>query len=150
MSSKMKAAVAKAGDEIVEELADAAVAITKEAIVAGKGIAVEAVKDGKEIALAGMKELKEEIKEHFNNEPESGEEGVVPGNVSVGLAEITVTTGLQTLHSVEPLALVTPHIALKLSPNVSISPELVALGAEAPAPAPAPAPVPEEPSKPDF
>jgi hypothetical protein len=158
MSSKMKAAVAKAGDEIVEELADAAVAITKEAIVAGKAIAVEAVKDGKEIAVAGMEELKEEIKEHFNNEPEGAEEGVAPANVSVGLAEVTVM----------------PHLVIKQLPNVSISPALVTLGAEAPAAAPAPvepvvvpAPVepvvvpvlvslptegtvPEEPSKPDF
>ncbi len=144
----MKAAVAKAGDEIVEDVAKAVTTVTKEAIVAGTAIAVEAVKDGKDIAVAGMKELKEEIKEHFNNEPE---EEAAPANVSVGLAEVTVA----------------PHIVVKFPGHVSVSPELVALGAEAPAAAPAPvepavvsapvepavvplAPVPEEPSKPDF
>lgn len=141
----MKAAVAKAGDEIVEDVAKAVAVVAKEAIVAGTAVAVEAVKDGKEIAVAGMEELKEEIKERFNNEPE---EEAAPANVSVGLAEVTVV----------------PHLVIK---QQSISPELVALGAEAPAAAPAPvepavvpapveppgmalAPVPEEPSKPDF
>ena len=137
-SSKMKAAVAKAGDEIVEELADAAVAITKEAIVAGKVVAVQAVKDGKEIAVEGMKELKAEIKEHFNNEPEEpvaapvAPETATPTNVIVSFGEVSIM----------------PEIVISMRYPVSISEELVALGAEAPAAAPAP---PEsEPARPDY
>ena len=61
----MKAAVQKAGDELVEAAATAVVDVAKDAmkdgVVAVKEIVKEAIEDGKEIAVAAMEEGKETI-----------------------------------------------------------------------------------------
>ena len=65
MSSKMKAAVQKAGDELVEAAAEAVVDVAKDAMKEGVGavkeIVKEAIEDGKEIAVAAMEEGKEAV-----------------------------------------------------------------------------------------
>jgi hypothetical protein len=65
MSSKMKAAVEKAGDELVEAAAEAVVDVAKDAMKEGVGavkeIVKEAIEDGKEIAVAAMEEGKEAV-----------------------------------------------------------------------------------------
>ena len=67
MSSKMKAAVAKAGDELVEAAAEAVVDVAKDAmkdgVTAVKEIVKEAIEDGKEIAVAAIEEGKETVVE---------------------------------------------------------------------------------------
>ena len=61
----MKAAVAKAGDELVEAAATAVVDVAKDAmkdgVAAVKEIVKEAIEDGKEIAVAAMEEGKEAV-----------------------------------------------------------------------------------------
>ena len=68
----MKAAIAKAGDEIVEATAVAVVDIAKDAIKEGtaatKEIVKEAIEDGKEIAVAAMEEGKEAVVEAIKDE----------------------------------------------------------------------------------
>ncbi len=70
-SSKMKAAMEKAGDDIVTAVAEAGAEVTKEVVVAAKDIAVEAIKEGKEIVTEAIKEgdkiFKEKMEEIRND-----------------------------------------------------------------------------------